>query len=192
MTKLCARGKAAAKRKFKVYPINNEIYDTESVVFETEIYNNIYERVYDQEIDLTITGENNAQQKYSYNISPNNSRYIVTGLEQGIYKYSASTNIDGKKETSAGEFTVKALQIEDLNLTANHQLLRALSIQNGGKFYYPEELNELSEELTNQKVQGIIRSSEAYLPIINLPWVFFLLIALASIEWFTRKYNGGY
>ena len=180
------------KRKFKVYPINNEIYDTESVVFETEIYNNIYERVYNQEVDLTITGENNAQQKYTYNISQNNSRYTVTGLDQGIYKYYASTNLDGQKEASAGEFTVKALQIEDLNLTADHQLLRAVSIQNGGKFYYPEELNELSDELTNQKVQGIIRTSEAYLPIINLPWVFFLLIALASIEWFTRKYNGGY
>ena len=180
------------KRKFKVYPINNEIYDTESLVFETEIYNNIYERVYDQEIDLTITGENSTQRKFTYSISPNSSRYTVTGLEQGIYKYTASTVLDGKKEFSAGEFNVKALQIEDLNLTANHQLLRALSIQNGGKFYYPEALNELSDELTNQKVQGIIRSSEAYLPIINLPWLFFLLLALVSVEWFTRKYNGGY
>lgn len=180
------------KRKFKVYPINNEIYDTESVVFETEIYNNIYERVYNQEIDLTITGENNFRQKYTYNISPNSSRYTVTGLDQGIYKYYATTDLDGKKESSAGEFTVKALQIEDLNLTANHQLLRALSIQNGGKFYHPGELDVLSNELTNQKVQGIIHSSEAYLPIINLPWVFLLLVTLVSIEWFTRKYNGGY
>lgn len=180
------------KRKFKVYPINNEIYDTESVVFETEIYNNIYERVYNQEIDLTITGENNFRQKYTYNISPNSSRYTVTGLDQGIYKYYATTDLDGKKESSAGEFTVKALQIEDLNLTANHQLLRALSIQNGGKFYHPGELDALSNELTNQKVQGIIHSSEAYLPIINLPWVFLLLVTLVSIEWFTRKYNGGY
>ena len=180
------------KRKFKVYPINNEIYDTESAVFETEIYNNIYERVYNQEIDLTITGENDFRQKYTYNISQGNSRYTVTGLEQGIYKYVATTKLDGQNESSAGEFTVRALQIEDLNLTANHQLLRALSIQNAGGFYYPEELNALADELTNQKVQGIIRSSEAYLPIINLPWVFFLLITLVSIEWFTRKYNGGY
>ncbi len=180
------------KRKFKVYPINNEVYDTESVVFETEIYNNIYERIYDQEIDLTITDENNTQQKFTYNISANNSRYTVTGLSHGIYKYYASTILDGKKESSAGEFTVKALQIEDLNLTANHQLLRSLSIQNGGKFYYPDQLNQLADDLSNQKVQGIIRSSEAYLPIINLPWLFFLLVTLVSIEWFTRKYNGGY
>ncbi len=180
------------KRKFKVYPINNELYDTETVVFENEIYNNIYERIYNHEIKLVITDESGATQNFSYNISQNNSKYRVTGLTQGIYKYIATANVDGKNETSAGEFTVKALQIEELNLTANHQLLRALSIQNGGKFYKTNELDELGEDLAGQDVQGLIRTSEAYLPIINLPWIFFLILIIVSVEWFTRKYNGGY
>ncbi len=180
------------KRKFKVYPINNEIFDTETVVFENEIYNNIYERIYNHEINLVITDESGTSQKFSYNTSQNNSKYRVTGLQQGIYKYVATANVDGKNETSAGEFTVKALQIEELNLTANHQLLRALSIQNGGKFFKSTELDALTEELEEQEVQGLIRTSEAYLPIINLPWIFLLIMVIVSIEWFTRKFNGGY
>lgn len=180
------------KRKFKVYPINNEVFDTESVVFENEIYNNIYERIFDHEINLIVTNEAGTKQQFSYNISQNNSKYRVTGLPQGIYKYLATTNLDSKQESSAGEFTVKALQIEELNLTANHRLLRALSIQNGGKFYKAGKLDDLARDLANQNVKGVIRTSEAYLPIINLTWVFFVLLTIASIEWFTRKFNGGY
>ncbi|MFT7158757.1 MAG: hypothetical protein ACI8Q1_003791, partial [Parvicella sp.] len=35
-------------------------------------------------------------------------------------------------------------------------------------------------------------SNEDFLAIINLKWLFFFLLALLSIEWFSRKYSGGY
>ncbi|MDN5200517.1 VWA domain-containing protein [Fulvivirgaceae bacterium BMA10] len=180
------------KRKFKVYPINNEFFDSESVVFETEIYNNIYERIYNQVVTLTITDEQNTTREFSYEITPTNSQYSVTGLPQGVYKFSATTKIDGKSESSLGQFTVKELQIENLNLTANHQLLKKVSYESGGNFYLPEDLNALESDLLDKEAQGIIYSSEAYLPLVNNPWILIILLALVTTEWFTRKYSGGY
>ncbi len=180
------------KRKFKVYPINNEIFDSEKVVFETEIYNDVYERIYGQEIKLTIIDEENKKHNYSYIISESNAKYEVSGLPEGIYKYTATAKVNGKSASSNGEFTVKKLQIEVINLTANHQLLKNVSIQSGGKFYTANELKVLQEDLTQLESKGIIHSSESYLSIINMSWLFFVLLFLVSIEWFTRKYNGGY
>ncbi len=180
------------KRKFKVYPINNEVFDSEKVVFETEIYNNLYERIYGQEIKLTIADEKNAKHDYNYVISESNAKYEVSGLTEGVYKYTATTKLSGKTVASSGEFTVKKLQIEAINLTANHQLLKNLSARSGGKFYTANELKTLQEDVTQLESKGIIHSSEAYLSIINMSWLFFVLLLLVSIEWFTRKYNGGY
>ena len=180
------------KRKFKVYPISNEIFDSEKVAFETEIYNNVYERIYGQEIKLTITDEENTKHNYNYVISESNAKYEVSGLPEGIYKYTAKTKVDGKSASSSGEFTIKRLQIEAINLTANHQLLRNISTQSGGKFYKSNELESLKEGIAKLESKGIIHSNEAYLSIINMSWLFFVLLLLVSIEWFTRKYNGGY
>ncbi|HYG41075.1 MAG TPA: VWA domain-containing protein [Cytophagales bacterium] len=180
------------KRKFRVYPINNEIYDNEPVVFETEVYNNIYEKIYGQKINLEITDESGRAFKYSYINSKNNSTYDVGGLNAGIYKYTASTQLDGKKESVSGQFIIKELQLESLNTTANHAVLRELANNTGGKVFYPSQISSLTEELLKNKAKGKIHNSEENLELIHLKWLFFLLLILISIEWGLRKYHGVY
>jgi hypothetical protein len=180
------------KRKFKVYPVSETFEDTQPVVFETELYNDIYEQIYGQPVSLTITGEDGTQKKFSYTTNENNTQYRVSNLPEGVYQYQASTNINGQEYTSGGEFTVQRLQIENLNLTANHQLLRQLSEETGGNFYTASELDQVAEATTQQQAKNRIYTSEAYLPIINLKWIFFLLLLLVSLEWGIRKYMGSY
>lgn len=180
------------RRKFKVYPVKNEFFDTESVVFENEIYNDIYERIYGFRIDLTITDEQGNTLDFTYVTNENNSKYQVSDLKQGVYQYQASTQIDGETVTSSGEFSVQQIQVEMLQFTANHDLLRSMADQTNGGFYFPNDLEQLSDDLLNREMQGVIYASEEFMPIINMPWIFFVLISLVSLEWFTRKYHGGY
>jgi hypothetical protein len=175
-----------------VYPVSETFEDTQPVVFETELYNDIYEQIYGQPVSLTITGEDGTQKKFSYTTNENNTQYRVSNLPEGVYQYQAATNINGQAYTSAGEFTVQRLQIENLNLTANHQLLRQLSEDTGGNFYTASELDQVAEATTQQQAKNRIYTSEAYLPIINLKWIFFLLLLLVSLEWGIRKYMGSY
>ncbi len=180
------------KRKFRVYPLQNQYYENEQVVFETEVYDDIFERIYGQEVELVITDEQNQNQSFTYVTNPNNSRYRISGLEQGIYKYKATSSINREKVTSEGEFTVQRLQLESIDLMANFDMLKSLARQTNGKFYLANQLDDLEDELLNREMQGVIHSSEEFLPIIDMGWIFFLLLTLISIEWFSRRYNNSY
>ena len=180
------------KRRFKVYPVKNEYLNSETVVFETEVYNEIYEPTFGHKIDLQLTNDQNNTSGYSYITSEQNSSYRINRLENGIYTYRASATIDGKNETVTGTFTIRDLQIETTILTADHNLLRNIAAQNNGNFYDKTQTSELKDALLREEKTFKIYSSENYLAIINMKWGFFILILFVSAEWFLRKYNGSY
>jgi len=180
------------KRKFKVYPVNPEFTTSEGVDFETEIYDDLFERIYNLKVDLTITGPDGKKSQYSYVPTETQSQYTVRGLNEGIYKYTARVEINGSPETANGEFLVKELELENLNLTADFGLLRNLAHQSGGSFFEAGGIENISNTLNERSYPGIIHSSEAYLPLINLKFNFFVLLLLITFEWFNRKYQGSY
>jgi hypothetical protein len=180
------------KRKLRVYPIADEFLDSEKVIFEAETYNDIYERIYGVPITLQITDDENQINNYTFTNSEDNPRFEISGLTKGIYRYKASAQVQGKAEQVTGEFTVKDLQLEALNTTADHTLLRKLADQTNGRFYLPTQLNELAASLSTNPPPDIIQSSEELLELIHLKWLFFLFMALLTIEWGIRKYQGAY
>ncbi|MFN8336784.1 MAG: hypothetical protein U0U09_16760 [Cyclobacteriaceae bacterium] len=180
------------KSRFKSYPLEQQFSDTEAVVFESQVYNEIYEPVFGNRIDLEITDDVGKKFKYNYVVSPGNARYQVGGLKEGIYKYTASTSINGKEEKVRGQFLVTAQQAELQNLTADFGLLRKLASSTGGKFYTASQTDKLKADLTQKEATSVIHSEEKFDNLLNLKWVFFLLLALISTEWFLRKYHGGY
>jgi hypothetical protein len=180
------------KRKFRSFPIQNEFTDTEPVVFESQVYNDLFEQVYGNKIDLELRDEKGKSVLYNYVSSPGNTRYRIGGLKEGVYRYKASTDRNGKREEVRGEFLVTAQNIEAQNLTADFGLLRQLAYSTGGKFYLTNELTRLEDDLKTREAKGLIHSEENFDPLINLKWVFVLLLLLISTEWFLRKYWGAY
>jgi hypothetical protein len=180
------------KSRFKSYPLQQQFSDTEAVVFESQVYNDIYEPVFGNRIDLEITDDAGKKYKYNYVISPGNARYQVGGLKEGIYKYISSTSINGKEEKVRGQFLVTAQQAELQNLTADFELLRKLSSQQAVNFINVSETDKLKADLSKKEATSVIHSEEKFDNLLNLKWVFFLLLALVSAEWFLRKFYGGY
>ncbi len=180
------------KRKFRLYPEKNEYYDTEPVIFEAEVYNNIYEPVYGFEINLEIKDESGMVNQYSFINSESNSRLTIGQLSPGIYQYTGYTIMDDRRETISGELSVQELQLEAISLTAQHQLLRTISENTGGSFFHISEIDQLPDFLAQQEIKGVIYSTESFQSLINLKWIFFLLLMLLSTEWFIRKYSGSY
>jgi hypothetical protein len=180
------------KRKFRSYPVKQEFSDTEAVVFESQVYNDIFEPVFGNTIDIELTDEQGKKTKYSYTTSPGNVRYQIGGLKEGVYRYRSKTTLNGKEEAVKGEFAVVQRQAELQNLTADFDLLRRLSLNTGAAFYSLSNIDSLKAKLQRQEAKTIIHSEEAYNALINLKWVFFVLLAMASVEWFARKYFGSY
>ncbi len=180
------------KSRFKVYPLTQDFTVNEPAVLETEVYNEIYEETYGHAVDLELRGPGGFLERYSYVTSLGNSKYRISNLHPGIYTFKAHTSIDQKPANSQGQFTVTEMQLEALNLTADHQLLRSLSSKTSGTFYGQDQWENLTMELSGKQAQGIIFSEEIFTPLIKWSWALAILLVLVSLEWFLRKYHGSY
>ncbi len=180
------------KRKLRVYPISPEFSIDDKVIFENEAYNDIYERIYNQNIKLEVTDEKGTTKSYNYTISQENTRFEITGLGEGVYRYKASTQVLGKSEAVDGQFIVRNADLEGLTNTADFNMLRTLAQQNNGKFFVASQLEKLKEYLSSNQSPDKLMSVEEMNEFINLKWIFFVLLILASVEWVTRKYLGSY
>jgi hypothetical protein len=87
---------------------------------------------------------------------------------------------------------VRDLQLEALNTTADHGLLRQLSQQTGGKFYKASQTEDLVRTLTTRPHPARLTSTEEMNELINWRWLFFVVLTLVAIEWGLRKFYGGY
>jgi hypothetical protein len=180
------------KRRFRSYPVKQEFSDTEPVVFESQVYNDIFEPIYGNKIDISLTDEAGKRTEYNYVTSPGNIRYQIGGLKEGVYRYRSRTEINGKPEEVRGEFAVVEQQAELQNLTADFDLLRKLSGNTGGRFVEAANIDQLQSHLQKAEAKSIIHTEESYDSVINLKLVFWVLLLLVASEWFLRKYHGSY
>ena len=179
------------KRKFRCFPVKQQFNDTEYVVFESQIFNDVFEPQFESMVTIEIVNEKGSTQKFTYTPTVGRTRYQFS-LPAGVYRYSAFIERNGKRETDGGQFSVTPLQIESQNLTADFQMLRTLASNTGGSFYTEQSLNELESKLKSQKVPAIVHSDETFHPLIDIKSLFIALMILISTEWFFRKYLGSY
>ncbi|WP_420150064.1 VWA domain-containing protein [Spirosoma sp.] len=180
------------RRKLRVYPIRNEFVAGEKVIFETELYNDIYERVFDKPVRLEISDEKGITRSYNYTPTSANSRFEISRLPEGAYRFRATVSVNNRAEQSSGQFVVRDLQLEALNTTADHGMLRQLAQQTGGQFYNANRINDLVQNLTTRPHPARLTSTEEMNELINWRWLFFVVLTLAAIEWGLRKFYGGY
>jgi len=179
------------RRRFRCYPVQQQFSDTEPVQFETQVYNEIFEPVYGNTIEIELTDESGKRTDYRYTTGAGNTRYSIGGLTEGVYRYKASTTLKAREEVR-GEFLVVKQQLEMQNLTADFNLLRKLSSQTGGVFYKSDQMEKLKTNLLQKEAVASIHTEEKMNSLISLKWIFFFLLLLISTEWFLRKYSGGY
>lgn len=180
------------KRKFRVSTSNNEYLDSEPVIFRSETYNEIYEPIYGNKVFIKITHESGASKSYEYTPSEMNSSFSIKGQKEGLYKYTASTKVSGETLYSSGAFVIKKQRLETLDLTANHYLLKKVAQNSGGKFVYPDQIQELVDYFNSDKVVSVLHANTTRDALINEKWIFFLIFGLLAIEWGLRKNKGGY
>ncbi len=142
------------------------------------------------QVQVVFSNDDGFVKEYNFTPSSAYSRLGTTDFAPGLYRYQATVSLNGKPETVRGKFSVKELQLEGLDQVADFGLLRHLAHNTDGKFYAAYE--SLLSDIDNFQLKGVVHSKEDIFPIIHLKWVLFMLLAIASLEWFTRKYNGGY
>jgi hypothetical protein len=180
------------KGHFRIISKNN-FPENEQLSFDAEVTNQNYELINTPEINMTIT--NSEKKTFPFTFSKTEHAYTLNAgyFPAGNYRYKATVKEGEKVYNSEGEFSVSALQVEQSETVADHQLLYALSHKTGGELFYPNQLDELAKALDQRDdIKTISYSHYKLEDLINLKWVFFLLLLLVSVEWFLRKRSGAY
>ena len=179
------------KRKFKVYSSKSAFEENENVLLNATLYNDAFEPVNNPEVKIQI--KNSEGKAYNYTFSKVGNAYQLDAgaLPQGNYTYIASTSLGDKKYTTNGAFYVSAVITEYQQTTANHQLLNTMAQQTQGKMYMPANLLNIVDDLEKSgQVKTITYEDRRYEEMINLKWIFAVILVLLTVEWFFRKRNG--
>jgi len=176
--------------------VQNQYTDYESVQINAQYLNPSFEPVIDAHLAMELTHNNNSP-SHKTMVSGGTSHSLKLGrLEPGLYRYKVyPTAADGQtridKIEKSGQFVVEATDIEFENLTANHQLLNQISEQTGGFLANKHQLKQLADSIiASDQFKPRQYSTEEVSDWIEIKWLLFLLVALATAEWFIRKWNG--
>jgi hypothetical protein len=181
------------KRKFKVTSAKKLYSELEEISFQAELYNDNYELVNSPEVRMIVRNQEKQEFNYTFNISGDAYALKIGRFPEGTYTYIASTELNGVKHTHEGKFVVQPVQLESLSLTADHGLLRQLAQQHQGQLVYPADMASLADQvLGNESLKPVLYSTTQTRPLIHLKWICILLLTILSVEWFLRRYYGGY
>lgn len=171
----------------------NRYNEDESVIFNAELYNETYESINEPEIDLTITNDEGKSFEYQFNRTENAYRLNAGSFKEGNYRYKAQVTSGGNVLESKGQFMVAAMKMETTKTTANHSLMYKLASSSDGEMFYPRELDKLADAVKNRDdIRNVVYEQTWFKEAIHLKWLFFVILALLSLEWFVRKRQGAY
>lgn len=181
------------KRKFRVTSSKRLYTELEEISFQAELYNDNYELVNTPEVFIRIKNRDRDEFDYTFNTVGDAYSLGIGRYPEGNYSWSAFAEINGIRHTHEGKFVVQPVQLESLESTADHGLLRELAQQHNGKMIYPRDLPSLTTELLeNEALKPVLYSTTQTRPLIHIRWLCLILLTGLCVEWFLRRYFGGY
>ena len=88
---------------------------------------------------------------------------------------------------------MQEILLESMNLVANHDLLRTMAKSTNGQCVGIREMDKVSKSiLHNENIKPVVTYHKKYTPFLD-SWIYLMVIILLfGIEWFMRKWGGGY
>jgi hypothetical protein len=173
--------------------VKNVYNENAPVDIAAELYKESYELQNDPDVQFQYTDKEG--NKYDMQFSKQNNAYFLSlgKLPAGSYSWNAYVKFGEKTYSKSGIFTVQEMNLETLNLVANHSLLQNISESSHGKFYGSNDFSTLENDINkNENIKTIASYQKRYSLFLNSWWYFVTIILLFGAEWFLRKWGGGY
>ncbi len=191
-------------KELTIYHKDNYL-NTENIHLSAELRNPGGELINEPDLHITIiqktTGKDTINRvsatissyDYVFSKGENNYNLNIGMLPEGIYSYRAHTSFGGIEYDANGVFTVESIGVEAQDLTANIDRMRSLAYQTGGNHYYIADIQNIIQDLENdRRITSISREETRYNDLISLKWLFFGILGLITMEWLLRKIFGIY
>ncbi|MCB9169023.1 MAG: hypothetical protein H6594_01570 [Flavobacteriales bacterium] len=167
--------------------------EQEPVVLQAEVYDLNYELVNTAEVEVSLTDEEGRTKPYALTPTERGYRSSINGLHAGRYSYDGTARLDKEQLRTSGEFVVRAVSAERTNTVADERLWADLAAATGGRLLRPDGMAGLQEELeTRDELHARSYAYASFTDLITLKWIFFVLLALLTLEWYLRRRSGAY
>ncbi|GAA4114600.1 hypothetical protein GCM10022393_14180 [Aquimarina addita] len=182
---------ASNKKKSRLNTISESFYyGNVSIKIKAEYFTKNYE--FDRRGSLTITIKNKDTQatQTSPMLLKNNSYDAeLSNLPAGDYEYIVS--VTGENISRSGSFTILDYDVEQQLLNADVTKLTQLATHTDGKVFYMDQYESLITTLIKDpRYQAVQKSKENIVSLIDWKYLLAIIIAVLTLEWFMRKYNG--
>lgn len=172
---------------------DNNFMENETVIFNAEVYNRSYELINEPDVEMTITSSSGDTYPFVFGKTSNAYQLNAGILPVDNYTFEAIVRVGADTYNVSGEFTVSPLNIEAMSLIADHNLLFRLATMHNGSIIYPDQMDQFPEMLSERDdIRTIIYTEKRFSELVNIFWVFVLIILLLTSEWFIRKRSGSY
>lgn len=179
-----------SKPKSRLRVDYNPIFDSPalaaiSATYFDETYN------FDSKASLTLSITDDLGQATKVPLLLNNSDYRadLSNLDAGEYYFTVS--VEGENLKKSGKFKIVAFNLENQLASSNPEKLSNFAINNNGKIYFSNQVDELIENLqSNQEFTPVQKSIKNVVSLIDFRWLLLAIALCLATEWFLRKYNG--
>lgn len=168
---------------------NKEIYRSgEEVEFSAQVYFEDYQPVDGAEVVVQLRSNETRHELTLNGIGDGRYEGTLQILEGGDYEFSGTAHQQGRVlGRDAGKFSVEPFSLEYQNTSMNQDLLQRIALESGGTYYTPEDVENLSANMSFPK-KFVTLTSEWELW--NRLPVLALCILILAAEWLIRKRKG--
>jgi hypothetical protein len=145
--------------------------------------------------EVTITLTDSTQREFPYVFDRSGRFYRLNAgiFPPGRYSFRAQTTLGPAEYTETGGFAVMPVQTEMNDMQADHGVLYRLSYETKGSFFSAGEADQLLKAvLESSTIRPVNYFQTALNEMLNLRWIFFILLGILGAEWFLRKFWGIY
>jgi hypothetical protein len=167
--------------------------ETEALIFTAQVYNDAYEPITTPNVGMVL--RDSLQQEFIYEFDKGSQFYRLNAgvFPPGDYHFKAQVEIGNNLYEETGNFAVMPVNIELMETQANHRLLYQLAVQTGGSFYLPDNVDGMINSiLNNTTIKPFTYFQSLLNELLNMRWIFFIILTILSLEWFLRKFWGIY
>lgn len=182
---------ASNKRRSRLEVSNESFYYNNSPIkISAQYFDKNY--VFDTRASLSISVvEQESIQRTVFPMLLKNNFYEVdvNSLPAGEYAYTVS--VGDEAIARSGSFTILDFNVEQQFGNANVSKLNRVAANTSGMAYFPNEIDALITNLTqDNRFQSIQKSEQKIVPLIDWKYLLVLIVLFLTAEWFIRKYNG--
>lgn len=181
------------RRPVRVRADRRAFAERERVTFTGQVYGENLAPVADARIEIAVTGPGGQATKAA--MRPIGSgRYVadIGAQPPGAYRFSATATADGSTlGTDAGTFSVGQTAAEFRAPGADPSLMRQVALRSGGRVVPLDSLGAFVRGLraSGSLAPRVLTRDDAF-PILALPWLLGIALALLTVEWVLRKRAG--